>query len=148
MPAVAHTVDYQVDHTQAVVVTVRLGEEIASYSEYKIFPPDQTDPPFQLGRTDAQGRLAFLPDRLGTWTVLVEADSQHGLHGAKVEIQVDDKITASLATRPLVARHTRLVVGISLLIGIFGLTALWRSRRPRPLDHGALAGPDPAESPE
>ena len=34
--ASAHTVDYQIDGKQAVVVTVRLAEEPAGYSEYDL----------------------------------------------------------------------------------------------------------------
>ncbi len=125
----AHTVDYQMDRETAVVVTVRLGEEVASYSEYELFPPSSSETPFQLGRTDAQGRLSFLPNETGVWRVKVSADSQHGLHGVEIEVQVDESMTAEIASRPLVARHTRLVVGISVLFGIFGLMSLLRSRR-------------------
>lgn len=127
--SLAHTVDYQVDRENAVVVTVRLGDEEASYSEYEIFPPSTSETPFQLGRTDAKGRLTFIPTEPGVWRVKVSADSQHGLHGAEIEVKVDEGMTTEIASRPLVARHTRLVVGISILFGLFGLMSLLKSKK-------------------
>jgi nickel transport protein len=124
----AHTVDHEVTQQQAVVVTVFLGDEQASYSEYEVFSPNSTEP-VQLGRTDAQGRVSFLPDAPGMWLVKVAADSQHGLHGVTVEIDVDkDKIVKNTSAPPI-AKHTRLVVGVSLLFGLFGLVSLFRSRK-------------------
>jgi len=127
--ASAHTVDYQIDGKQAVVVTVRLAEEPAGYSEYELFAPDSAEIPFQLGRSDALGRIAFVPDKPGLWRMKVSADSQHGLHGQEIEIKVDEKMVAQIDSRPLVSTHTRLVVGISLLFGLFGLISLFRSKK-------------------
>lgn len=129
-PVWAHTVNYSVDGKQAVVVTVILGdEEAASFSEYEVFSPDDPEMPFQLGRTDAAGRLAFLPDRAGTWRVKVEADSQHGLHGVQFEVEVGEDQKVKSYNKPLVATHTRLLVGIGILLGLFGLLNLWRRER-------------------
>ena len=94
--ASAHTVDYQIDGKQAVVATVRLGEEPASYSEYELFAPDSPETPFQLGRSDALGRIAFVPDKPGLWKLKVSADSQHGLHGTEMEIRVDEAMIAQI----------------------------------------------------
>ena len=128
-PALAHTVDYQIDGKQSVVVTVRLAEDPASYSEYELFPPDSAETPFQLGRSDAHGRIVFVPDKPGLWRLKVSADSQHGLHGKEIEITVDEQMVAQLDTRPLVSTHTRLVVGVSILFGLFGLISLLRSKK-------------------
>lgn len=124
----AHTVDCQIDRGTAVVITVRLGDDDASYSEYEVFAPSENETPFQLGRTDAKGRLAFLPSETGTWRVKVAADSQHGLHGKEMNVEVSPDMTVEISSRPMVAKHTRLVVGISILFGVFGLLSLFRSR--------------------
>jgi len=126
LPAWAHSVDYQVDSVPATAVTVRFGDdEPASYSEYEVLPPGQTIP-FQTGRTDALGRVVFAPDRPGEWTVKVKADSAHGLHGVSIAVTVDAKGVVTGYSRPLVARHTKLLVGAGLLLGLFGLAALLR----------------------
>lgn len=128
LPISAHTVDYKVSQEKGVVVTVFLGDEPASYSEYEVFAPDNMDDPVQLGRLDSKGRVTFLPDAVGTWIVKVEADSQHGLHGVKAEVEVKDDMTVQDNSAPPIARHTRLIVGVSILFGLFGLISLFRPR--------------------
>ncbi len=122
----AHTVDYQVDSGRAVVVTVRFGdEEPASYSEFELFAPSESQP-FQVGRSDGLGRVVFAPHRSGTWRLKVKADSSHGIHGASIDIQVAENQLVTDYSRPLVARHTRMLVAVGLLLGVFGALALWK----------------------
>lgn len=128
LPAWAHTVDYDVKNGQATVVTTYLGDEEASYAEYEVFAPAETANPFQLGRSDARGRVVFIPDRAGKWLVKVKADSQHGVHGAQIEVDVDESAVVKDFSKPLVATHTRLLIGVSLLFGFFGLYSLFRGK--------------------
>lgn len=122
--AMAHNVDSRVDSAPAVVITVRLGEdEVASFSEYEVFAPGETQP-FQVGRSDRQGRVVFAPDTPGKWRVKVKADSAHGIHGATVDVEVSPEGVVVAHSQPLVARHTRLWVGLGLLFGIFGVLSL------------------------
>lgn len=122
----AHSVDYQVDSAKAVVVTARFGDdEVASYSPFEVFRP-QEKIAFQTGRTDQLGRVVFAPDKPGTWLVKVQAESTHGLHGVSVPIEVGPEAVVVNYKRPLVATHTRLVVGVALLFGFFGLLSLLR----------------------
>ena len=111
------------------MVTTHLGDEEASYAEYEVFAPDNKETPFQLGRSDARGRVVFVPDRAGSWVVKVKADSQHGVHGAEIKVEIDSKGVVTDFSKPLVATHTRLLIGVSLLFGLFGLVAMARSRQ-------------------
>lgn len=121
-----HSVDYQVDSVKAVVVTTRFADEdVASYSPFEVFRP-QEKIAFQTGRTDQLGRVVFAPDKPGTWLVKVQADSTHGLHGISVPIEVGADAVIVNYKRPLVATHTKLVVGVALLFGFFGLLSLMR----------------------
>ena len=51
--------------------------DVAAYAEAKLYGPDSADVEFQNGRTDAQGRFAFLPDKPGTWTIVVADNMGH-----------------------------------------------------------------------
>ena len=137
-PAWAHTIDYQVDSAKALVITVRFSDdEPASFSEYEVLPPPKAGSqskeilPFQTGRSDQLGRVVFAPDRAGKWTIKVKADSQHGLHGKVVEVEVGTDMVVLNYNRPVVARSTRLLVGVSLLLGVFGLLSLFKRRAPQ-----------------
>jgi nickel transport protein len=127
--AAAHTVDYQIDNQKVVVVTVRLAGEPARFAEFEVFEPGTRETPFQTGQTDARGKLSFVPTQAGTWIVKVAADSHHGLHGQEMKLEVTQDMIVKSDSRPLVATHTRLIVGISVLFGLFGLVSLTRARR-------------------
>jgi hypothetical protein len=99
------------------------------------------------GATDGAGRFAFVPDRTGTWRIRgYGADG----HGAEVVLEVDDAMLARLGGESAAAHvhghdhnhdHGReaeaftwpgwakLVTGVSLLVGVFGLVALVRTRQ-------------------
>lgn len=127
VPALGHTVHHQVrQEGGAVLVRVFFGaDQPASYSEYAVFAPGE-DLEFQIGRTDRRGFVSFVPDRPGSWRVEVSADSEHGFHGTQLEVQVGEGLSLDGFSQPLVATHTRLVVGVSVLFGLFGLLALFR----------------------
>jgi nickel transport protein len=117
----AHSVDYQVDTVKAISLTARLSaDDLASGSPYEVFRPEEKIA-FQTGRTDQLGRVVFAPDKPGQWLVKVQAESTHGLQGICVAIEVGQDAVVMNYKRPLVATHTKLVVGVALLVGFFGL---------------------------
>jgi nickel transport protein len=127
----AHTVNYEVQQ-KGIAVRVFFGaEDPASYSEFEIFGPGDTLP-HQTGRTDKNGFVSFVPDRKGAWKVKVLGESSHGYHGVTTEVKVDQDLNLESFKKPLAATYSKLITGISLIIGIFGLYALMASRKKRP----------------
>jgi len=128
-PALAHSVRHEVADRNAIAVRVTFsGGDVASYSAVEVFGPgDET--PFQKGRTDRNGVVAFIPDRPGEWMVKVQGESQHGFHGDTVEVTVGPERRLEAFTQPPVETHTRILVGVGCILGIFGGLALWKSRR-------------------
>lgn len=122
----AHEVDHQVTRADAVVVSLQYADGSPfAYEQYEVLPPGETVP-FQTGRCDAQGRVVFLPDRPGDWRV--KASSEDG-HGAELTVAVDAVGGAAARPRSLWERSSRLVTGVALLFGIFGLFTLFARRR-------------------
>jgi nickel transport protein len=126
--AEAHSVQYQVENKGISVRVFYSADDPASYSQYEIFGPGDTIT-HQRGRTDRNGFVSFLPDRPGKWLVKVWAESEHGYHGAQIEIQVNKSLFVESFKKPLVARYTKAFVGISLILAFFGAWALFRTRR-------------------
>ncbi|HEC99752.1 MAG TPA: hypothetical protein ENN18_05160 [Proteobacteria bacterium] len=124
--AEAHSVHYQVENKGISVRVFYAADDPASYSSYEIFGPEDKIP-HQKGRTDKNGFVSFLPDRKGKWTIKVYGESEHGMHGAQVEIDVNKNLFMESFKKPLVAQYTKAFVGISLLLALFGLWALIRS---------------------
>jgi nickel transport protein len=125
-----HSINYQVEQQGIALRAFYSAKDSASYSQYEIWGPgDREDLPHQTGRTDKNGFLAFVPDRAGTWKVKVWGESSHGYHGFTTEIKVDKGLSLESFSKPLAAAHTKLITGLSLIFGIFGIYAFLRSRR-------------------
>jgi len=127
-PGIAHSVHYQVENKGISVRIFYAPDDPASYSQYEIFGPGDKIP-HQKGRTDKNGFVSFLPDRPGKWLIKVWGESDHGYHGAQIEVKVDKSLFMDSFKKPLVARYTKAFVGISFILAIFGLWALLRTRK-------------------
>ncbi len=127
-PALGHSIHYEVQQKGVSVRVFYEKDNPASYSEYELFGPEDKEP-HQIGRTDKNGFLSFLPDRPGVWKIKVWGESSHGFHGVTIDVKVDQSLQLESFSKPLVATYTKLLVGISLIVGLFGAYALWNSRK-------------------
>ena len=112
--------------------------DVAAYAEAKLYGPDSADVEFQHGRTGAQGRFAFLPDKPGTWTIVV-ADNMGNKDSHTVTITLSDGGTVEREVAPSGFSESlralpvlfRAVLGVSLLLNLFLGLALFRHRAGR-----------------
>ena len=81
IPAVhAHEVLHTIERGKAIAVKAFFGDgEVLAYTEYQIFSPTDPRIPYQKGRTDRSGYVAFVPDAPGAWRVKVTDTTGHGL---------------------------------------------------------------------
>jgi nickel transport protein len=126
--AEAHSIHYDVQRKAMAVHIYYSENDPAAYSRYELYGPGDKEP-HQTGRTDKNGYLGFVPDRPGTWKLQVWGESLHGFHGVTTEIKVGQALNLESFSKPLVATYTKLVTGISVAFGVFGLYALWVSRK-------------------
>jgi nickel transport protein len=127
-PASAHEMRFQVTEGEALTVRFNFPDDDRPYFEaYEIFPPG-ADSPFQTGRVNAAGEVSFRPDRQGEWRLRVATEDGHG-----TVVRVLAGAEGSVDWQPLGAsRAERILAALGYLLGVFGLLALWRTRRPRP----------------
>jgi len=129
-PLYAHTVNYDVQQkTVAAIRVFYTADDPASYSGFEVYAPDSGDLPYQTGRTDKNGFVSFIPDKQGTWKVKVLGESAHGYHGVTVEMKVDKDLNIESFKKPLAAQYTKLVTGISMIFGLFGIYAMVKARK-------------------
>jgi nickel transport protein len=126
--ALGHTVNYDVQQKGTAVRIFYTALDPASYSDYEVYGPGDTLP-HQTGRTDKNGFATFVPDRPGSWKVKVLGESSHGFHGVTIDVTVTDTLDLKTFSKPLVATSTKLITGISLIVGLFGIYALIKSRK-------------------
>ena len=120
----AHEVNYQVKGAQGVCVSFFFtGGEPMDYAEIEVYAPEEKIP-FQKARTDRNGIFCFMPDKKGVWKVIAKGTTEHGLHGAFVEIKIKEDLSIEDFKKPLIASYTKffIVIGIAgWLIGFAGI---------------------------
>ena len=74
----AHGTGYRRSELRAVALefVYSTGEKM-SYRETKVYSPEDEKFAVQSGRTDGEGRFAFVPDVAGTWRVIVRDEEGH-----------------------------------------------------------------------
>lgn len=124
----AHELHSSVTSGEAVVIELRFADGTPfAFEGYEISPAGGRTPA-QVGRTDARGRIAFLPERAGTWRLRAFADDGHGLD---MNFTTDAAATVGAADAPAYQRYARTFVGVGMILGIFGLVSLFYRRRAR-----------------
>lgn len=129
VPAWAHEVQTTVERGRAVAVrAVYADGEPLAYSEYQVFSPADAKLPYQKGRTDRAGYVAFVPDVSGGWQVRI-ADATG--HGTDVVVPWDAQAGAPLSAprRPVWVGLVGPAIGVALIAGLFMLLVLFHRRK-------------------
>lgn len=123
--ALAHDLHHEVSQGQAVVIRLSYADDTPfAFVAYEIYPKDEKLP-VQVGRTDARGRIAFLPERAGAWRIKAYSEDGHGLDFALTT----DAASIVASDQPLYERYGRIVVGVALILGLFGFISLYLKRK-------------------
>lgn len=124
--ALAHELNHEVGQAQAIVIRMTYGDSAPfAFEAYEIYP-EGGKLPAQVGRTDAQGRIAFLPPQAGRWRVKTWSEDGHGL---EFTFETEAGAQPEALDRPLYERHGRILAGVALILGLFGLLSLFLRRR-------------------
>lgn len=118
----AHELSYMVGSNPAVVLHLFHHDGSAfDRQRYEILRDGETEP-YQSGHSDARGRIAFLPDRAGTWRVRTFSADGHGL---SFSFTTDAAVQVTDYEQPFFERYTRVIAGAGLIFGAFGLISLF-----------------------
>jgi nickel transport protein len=124
--ALAHEVTHSIERSSAVVILLSHDDgEPFSNESYEVYRPNETVP-FQTGRTDASGRIVFLPDRGGEWRVRAFAEDGHGTDFTFVTDAAMDVVTWQQSA---IDHYGRIAAGVGIILGLFGLLSIFHRRR-------------------
>jgi len=125
-PGTAHEVHHTIATAQAAVISLSYanGEPFA-YEAYEIYPAGK-ETPAQVGRTDARGRIVFVPGEITAWRVkAVSADG----HGMDLRLEVPASSSNLVREAPQTGRFSLALLGLSILMGGFGVVQLFLRKR-------------------
>lgn len=132
-PAMAHETLHEVQRGKAIAVKVYFVDgEVLAYAAYELYSPADPRIPWQKGRTDRSGWVAFVPDVPGKWRLKVIDDTGHGL-----DLLLDAEAPAAATAEPGavsgVAFVLRPLLGLVAIGAIFAaLFFAWRRQGSTP----------------
>lgn len=89
-----------------------------SYSEVKVYSPEDKETEFQQGFTDKNGRFVFFPDVKGKWKIVVNDGMGHGI---ATNIFFEKEMKVKKTDRAHFSRWQKILIGVSLIFGITGI---------------------------
>ncbi|WP_374281719.1 hypothetical protein [Desulfovibrio sp.] len=128
--------------TLALVQFAYAGGEKPTYAKVEVYSPADSKVEFQNGRTDAQGRFAFMPDAQGQWRIIMADNMGHRVEHA-VDVSADPTAqqaagqnadNAASGATPGVGGFSiplRILLGLSLLANMALIAAALRRRQKR-----------------
>jgi nickel transport protein len=127
----AHEVLHTIEHGKAIAVKAFFADgEVLAYTDYQVFSPSDPRIPYQKGRTDRSGYLAFVPDGPGAWRVKVTDTTGHGLDlVVEVGAPSTNSKTRQGAELASWAFAIRPVLGVGIIAALFALLVLLYRRK-------------------
>ncbi|NIM65428.1 MAG: hypothetical protein GTO51_05485 [Candidatus Latescibacteria bacterium] len=117
---------YTVARGDAFVVEIYWGNNTKFSNEnYEIYRPGE-EAPFQVGRTNADGRVIFVPDSSGTWRLRAFSDDGHGVD---ISLEVGENNILIEPGKPAFERYSRFIFGVAVIFGLFGMFSLFYRKR-------------------
>jgi nickel transport protein len=124
-----HEVLHQVERGRAVAVRAYFADgEALAYTPYEVYSPADPKIPFQKGRTDRSGWVAFVPEVAGRWRVRVIDDTGHGLD---VEVDAAPAPAAAPTAAPgsTGALVLRPLLGLAVIAAVFAVLFVLQRRK-------------------
>lgn len=124
-PALAHEVHHSLAAGNAVVVRLTFADgQPFAFEAFEVYAAG-SDKPLQVGRTDAQGRVVFLPPGAGELRLRAFSADGHGVD-LKLNPPRGGEATAMVAAED---RTSKIVLGAGILLALFGLVQLVLHRK-------------------
>ena len=115
--------------TVALVQFAYAGGQVPTYAKVEVYGPADANVEFQNGRTDAQGRFAFMPDTPGQWRIIMADNMGHRVEHP-VEVSAAQGAVAADSGHDAgpggFAMPLRILLGLSLIANMALAAAVMR----------------------
>lgn len=125
----AHEIHHAIENIGAVTIrlTYANGQPFA-FESFEV-RPEGKDIPLQAGRTDAQGRIVFVPGETRFWRIKAFSADGHGVDLRVDTSRVARSYTAAFSIADSPNRASLLLSGFSILLALFASYQLWRRKK-------------------
>jgi nickel transport protein len=126
-----HEIKLELSQQAAAVVQLAYADgQPFAFEAYELYHPNK-EVPEQVGRTNGEGQIVFLPGTRTDWRLKAVSADGHGVDQIlKVSIAATDGNHQPCQTTGL-PRTLLLVVGLGILFGLFGVVQLFlRKKQP------------------
>lgn len=128
-PALAHEVHVETARQPAAVLRLTYADgEPFAFEAYELYLPGK-ETPEQVGRTNAQGQIIFLPGQQSAWRVKAFSADGHGIDQRMEFTPTPAEGTAAPVASAQPPRAWQFAAGLGILFGLFGLVQLFLRRR-------------------
>ncbi|CUU71861.1 Uncharacterised protein [Campylobacter hyointestinalis] len=125
----AHGVSYAVNTGKAIIISANFTKNTpVAYGKIDIYEGDSAIALLHA-QTDAYGKFAFLPPKSGVYRVELTAFSDHGEHKSEFSVTVNDNFSVEKYDELVYIKYHGILSAIGLLLGIFGILVLIKSRK-------------------
>lgn len=128
LPAWAHEVHLDSSRQEASVLRLVYADgKPFAFEAYELYQPGK-DVPEQVGRTNAQGLVIFLPGSQSDWRLKAYSADGHGVDQT-VKVLVGTADNPLPATSGQMPRMLLLAAGLGIVFGLFGLVQLFTRKK-------------------
>jgi len=124
-----HEIDLEISQQAAAVVRLTYADgQPFAFEAYELYLPDK-EVPEQVGRTNGQGQIIFLPGTRSDWRLKAVSADGHGVDQVlKVPVAASDGNHQPSATAGP-PRMLLLAAGLGILFGLFGVVQLFLRKK-------------------
>lgn len=120
----AHEVKLEQSSQSATVLRLSYADgQPLAFEAYELYLPGK-ETPEQVGRTNAQGQIVFLPGASAEWRVKAFSSDGHGIDQKLRLSTMPSAVQISPAAESGLSRGSLLLVGLGIIFGLFGLLQL------------------------
>lgn len=124
--ASAHEIKIEIAKQDAAVVRLSYADGSPfTFEAYELYQPGK-DIPAQVGRTNAEGQIVFLPGAQTEWRIKAYSADGHGID-QKLKVEAGGATSSSCGGGA--SRSLLLLAGLGIVFGLFGVVQLFYRRK-------------------
>ncbi|MBW9272881.1 MAG: ABC transporter permease [Candidatus Thiodiazotropha sp. (ex. Lucinisca nassula)] len=126
--SLSHGVGLKIERQEAAVIWLHHTDDTPLADVAYELTADGGNAPYQSGKSDASGRVVFIPGDVRGWRLRVFSEDGHGIDTV---LELAPGMASHSHTGHTYSELTKLILGIGILLSGFGVMMLFTKRKRR-----------------